>query len=225
MAKDRKPSPEAAPEPAHLFGGGRGKPRTGQKASEDLGAVKAPQIEDTAPQDGTVSGSDLAVLDSEAQALDVVQPDRGIGCRMPYENYRAIVLLLREGVPLVTLADRFGVSRSTIQMLKERHQDIIPSHRQTIIGKSENLRELLSDRMTEAVANGKMSPNQYAFTYGIVSDKYHTETGQNGSKHEHIHVSVDKNDLGSLLSGANAKTADYESATDDDLPHKNSVDV
>ena len=172
-----------------------------------------------------MSGTDLAVIDEEARALDIVQPPKGIGCRMPYESYRAIVLLLREGVPLVTLADRFGVSRSTIQMLKERHQDIIPSHRDTIIGKSENLRELLSDRMTEAVANGKMSPNQYAFTYGIVSDKLHVETGQNGAKHEHIHVQLDKNDLGSLISGTKANELDTGSSKPDQNDHKNSVDV
>ena len=225
MAPNRKRNPETPTTPAHTFGNRRSEPRTGKEVSADPGTVKAPENADTAPQDRTVSGGDLAVLDEEARALDVVQPDRGIGCRMPYANYRAIVLLLREGVPLVTLADRFGVSRSTIQMLKERHQDIIPSHRDTIIGKSENLRELLSDRMTEAVANGKMSPNQYAFTYGIVSDKYHVETGQNGAKHEHIHVSVDKNDISSLLVGSKAKATDNESAGLGKSPPKNSVDI
>ena len=225
MAKDRKRDTEAAPEPAHLFGGGRREPRTGPEVSEGLGAVKAPESEDTALTEGAVSGSDLAVLDAEARALEVVQPERGCGSRMPYQKYRSIILLLREGVPVVKLSDRFAVSTTTIHELKARHSDDIPTHRETIIGKSENLRELLSDKMTEAVQNGKMSPNQYAFTYGVISDKYHVETGQNGSKHEHIHVSVDKNDLGSLLTGTKPQAADYKSTTDDDSPHKNSVDV
>jgi hypothetical protein len=165
------------------------------------------------------------VLDAEARALDVVQPNRGCGSRMAYDSYRSIVLLLREGVPVVRLSDRFAVSNTTIHEIKARHADTIPTHRETIIGKSENLRELLSDKMTEAVQNGKMSPNQYAFTYGVISDKYHVETGQNGAKHEHIHVSVDKNDLGALLTGTKADKLDKQSSEPAQSPHKNSVDI
>ena len=225
MAKDRNRDTEAPAEPAHTFGNRRSEHRAGSEVSEDLGAPKDAQIEDTAPQEVAVQGGDLAVIDNEAPAIDVVQPSRGCGSRMPYQTYRSIILLLREGVPVVKLSDRYAVSTPTIHELKARHSDDIPTHRALIVGKSENLRELLSDKMTEAVQNGKMSPNQYAFTYGVISDKYHVETGQNGSKHEHIHVQLDKNDLGSLLSGAKSNELDTESSKPDQNDHKNSVDV
>ena len=150
-------------------------------------------------------------MDNEGQAIQVQQPPRGAGSRMPYETYRAIVLLLREGVPVVKLGDRFGIATTTIHEIKGRHAEIIPSHKDMMARKSENLREVLSDRMTEAVQSGRMSPNQYAFTYGVVSQHYLTETGQNQQKHEHIHVNLDKNDLGSLLSGLNGKSSDEKS--------------
>lgn len=156
-------------------------------------------------------GGELAVLDDEALAIQIVQPERGIGSRMPADVYHRICLLLREGVPPTTLSDRFGYSRTTIATIKTRHADIIPSHREQMTGKAENLRELLSDKMVEAVKNGRMSPNQYAFTYGVVTDKYLTESGQNGQKHEHIHVNVTKNELSDLLSGANRRESDSKS--------------
>lgn len=168
---------------------------------------------------------DLAVVDSESQKLAVEQPSRGIGSGMPGDTYQAVVALLREGVPNVIISDRFGYSRTTISEIKARHNDVIPSHRDLMAKKSENLRELLSDKMVEAVQSGKMSANQYAFTYGVVSDKYLTETGQNNQKHEHIHVNLDKNDLGSLLSGLNPGHKDEKSVVPDEKPHKNSAET
>jgi len=165
------------------------------------------------------------VLDDEAKAAEVIQPGHGIGCRMPYESYRSIVLLLREGVPLVKLADRFGVSRSTIQIIKDRHADLVPSHRDMMAGKSERLREVLSDEMLEAVRSGRMSPNQYAFTFGIVSDKYLTETGQNMQKHAHIVVNVGEADLSGLLSSLKGDKPEGESGTSGDSPPKSSIDA
>lgn len=188
---------------------------TGDSAEKDQTLEPAPAVE----------GQELATVDKEAAALVVEQPATGVGCRMPYESYRSIVLLLKEGVPLVKLADRFNVSRSTIQMLKERHSDIIPSHRDMMAGKSERLREVLSDQMLDAVSSGRMSPNQYAFTYSVVSDKYLAETGQNTTKHAHIHVNVGESDLSGLLSGLSGDKADSDSGSSREKPPKNSVDV
>ena len=225
MAKDCKRDTEAPAEPAHTFGNRRSEHRTGSEVSEDLGAVKAPEIEDTAPQEVAVEGGDLAILDSEARAIKVVQPPRGSGSRMPYDTYRSIILLLREGVPVVHVSDRFGIATTTIHEMKKRHEDIVPPHRDVMARKSENLREVLSDKMIETVQSGRMSPNQYAFTYGVISQHYQTETGQGGPKHAHVHINLDKNDLGSLLSGAKPNELDTESSKPDQNDHKNSVDV
>ena len=163
---------------------------------------------------------DLAVVDKESQqaALAIQKPERGIGSGMPEDMYKSIVMLLREGVPNVLIADRFGYSRATITEIKARHADIIPSHRELMGRKAEGLRELLSDKMVEAVQNGKMSPNQYAFTYGVVSDKYLTESGQNTNKSESIHLHLDKNDLGELLGGLKGKQTDEKSVCVDVNP-------
>ena len=162
--------------------------------------------------------ADLAVVDNEGQAIQVVQPDRGSGSRMPYETYRTVVLLLREGVPVVKVSDRFGVATTTIHEIKARHAEIIPSHKDLMARKSENLREVLSDKMVEAVESGRMSPNQYAFTYGTVSQHYREETGQSSTKSENIHLHLDKNDLGDLLGGLKSGQTDEKSACVDINP-------
>jgi hypothetical protein len=174
-----------------------------------------------------VGAQDLAVLDDDAKAvaLTIVQPKRGAGSRMPEENYKSIVLLLREGVPVVKLSHRFGVSTTTIHELKARHADIVPSHRDVMAGKSENLREVLSDEMRNAVLSGRMSPNQYAFTYGVISNHYLTETGQNMQKHAHIVVNVGASDLSGLLSSLKGDKPEGESGTSGNPPPKNSIDV
>jgi hypothetical protein len=176
---------------------------------------------------GQVDAQGLAVLDSDSKAvaLTIEQPKRGAGSRMPEESYKSIVLLLREGVPVVKLSHRFGVSTTTIHELKARHADIVPSHRDVMAGKSENLRELLSDQMRDAVENGRMSPNQYAFTYGVISDKYLAETGQNMQKHAHIVVNVGEADLSGLLSSLKGDKSDGESGTSGKAAPENSVDV
>jgi hypothetical protein len=211
--------------------------RGGQRDDRPRPALPAPdgKANQPAPTDQAAPGSevanplgpapDLAVVDEESQQVIIERPKRGIGSGMPDDTYKAIVMLLREGVPQVLLSDRFGYSRATISEIKARHADIIPSHRDLMTKKSENLRELLSDKMTEAVQNGRMSANQYAFTFGVVSDKYLTETGQNNQKHEHIHVSLDKNELGSLLSGLNGEAAEKKTKGDVDLPPQKQGDA
>ena len=162
---------------------------------------------------------DLAVVDKDSQqaVLAIQKPERGIGSGMPEDTYRAIVMLLREGVPNVIISDRFGYSRATVSEIKARHSDIIPSHRELMGRKAEGLRELLSDKMVEAVQNGKLSPNQYAFTYGVVSDNLRQDSGT-GNKSESIHLHLDKNDLGDLLGGLKNKQADEKSACVDINP-------
>mgnify|MGYP003627199397 CR=1 FL=1 len=144
---------------------------------------------------------------------------------MPNDTYRSIIMLLREGVPIVHLSDRYGVATTTIHEMKKRHNDVIPPHREVMARKSENLREVLSDKMIESVQSGRMSPNQYAFSYGVISQHYQTEQGIGQTKHEHIHVSLDKNELGSLLSGLNGTTTDKESAGAVDLPPQKQGDA
>ena len=203
MAENRKQRPQRQPEALHDQRGGHSDHRAGQDGAGANGEAEGVPSEVAKADQELDEVRDMAVVDPEARAIDVVQPTRGCGSRMPYETYRKLVLLLREGVPVVRLSDRFEVSTTTIHEIKARHADVVPSHREAMVRKSEDLRELLGTKMTESVENGRMSPNQYAFTYGVVSDKYLTETGQNNQKHEHIHVNLDKNDLGSLLSGLN----------------------
>ena len=174
-----------------------------------------------------VDAQALAVLDddSKAVALTIVQPKRGAGSRMPEENYKSIVLLLREGVPVTVLSHRFDISTTTIHELKARHADIVPSHRDVMAGKSENLREVLSDQMMETILNGRMSPNQYAFTYGVVSTNYLTETGQNAHKPGVVVVNVGASDLSGLLSSLKEVKPEGESGASGNSPPKNSIDV
>ena len=212
MAGGSQAHAEGQPKAVHIVRSGV----SDDRLPADTGATGAAEGVLAASEEETPLGPapELATVDQETRAaVNIIQPERGIGSGIPYDTYRAIVMLLREGVPMVTIGDRFGYSRTTISEIKARHTDLIPSHRDLMTQKAENLRELLSDAMVDAVQSGRMSPNQYAFTYGIVSDKYMTETGQNQQKHEHIHVSLDKNDLGSLLSGLGGSKPDEKSVS------------
>jgi len=211
VAGGGKAHAEGQPTPVHIVRSGN----RDDRLPADTGATGAAKGVLAASEEETPLGPapELATVDQEGQAIQVVQPERGSGSRMPYETYRSIVLLLREGVPVVKVSDRYGIATTTIHEVKARHADIIPAHKDLMARKSENLREVLSDKMTEAVQSGRMSPNQYAFTYGVVSQHYLTETGQNQQKHEHIHVSLDKNDLGSLLSGLGGSKPDEKSVS------------
>ena len=164
-------------------------------------------------------------MDREALQVEIIQPDRGIGCKMPYEIYRASVLLMREGVTPRDLQAKYGYGGTTFYEIKARHADIIPTHAEMVNRRDEDLMLKCQDKMAEGMDNGKLSVNQVPFAYGVINQNYANRTGSNVSKSLVIHASVDKNDLGSLISGTNTKTADYKSTTDDDSPHKNSTDV
>jgi len=211
--------------------------RGGQRDDRPRPALPAPdgEADQPAPTDQAATGSevanplgpapDLAVIDPDGQAIIFEQPKKGSGSKMPNDTYRSIIMLLREGVPIVHLSDRYGVATTTIHEMKKRHNDVIPPHREVMARKSENLREVLSDKMIESVQSGRMSPNQYAFSYGVISQHYQTEQGIGQTKHEHIHVSLDKNELGSLLSGLNGEAAEKKTKGDVDLPPQKQGDA
>jgi len=208
--------------------------RGGQRDDRPRLALPAPdgKADQPAPTDQAAPGSevahplgpapDLAVIDIDGQAILFEQPQKGSGSKMPGDTYRAIVMLLREGVPIVHLSDRYGVATTTIHEMKKRHEDVIPAHREVMARKSENLREVLSDKMIESVQSGRMSPNQYAFSYGVISQHYQTEQGIGQAKHEHVHLNLSKNDLGNLLSGLNPANTEEKSVCPDVSTHKNS---
>ena len=224
MANDSDSSAPDTSQPIISVGGQERDDRPGEESPRVVRKTRKPARQSSPVQ---VSEQALAVLDddSKAVALTIEQPKRGAGSRMPEENYKSIVLLLREGVPVVKLSHRFGVSTTTIHELKARHADIVPSHRDVMAGKSENLREVLSDQMLDTVLSGRMSPNQYAFTYGVVSTNYLTETGQNTQKHAVVVVNVGASDLSGLLSGIKATKPDRQSGASGNSPKENSIDV
>ena len=225
---NKRPEDSAKTPDAHGSGQRDDRPRPALPAPD--GKADQPARADQAAPGSEVANPlgpapDLAVIDPDGQAIIFEQPKKGSGSKMPNDTYRSIIMLLREGVPIVHLSDRYGVATTTIHEMKKRHNDVIPPHREVMARKSENLREVLSDKMIESVQSGRMSPNQYAFSYGVISQHYQTEQGIGQTKHEHIHVSLDKNELGSLLSGLSGTTPDKETATDVDLPPQKQGDA
>jgi hypothetical protein len=230
MGQDRKTSSEDSAQTPDPQRSGQRENRTrpalpDPDAKADTSGTTGEAVQTTKVANPLGPAADLAVVDRDGQAIIFEQPKRGSGSKMPNDTYRAIIMLLREGVPVVHLSDRYGVATTTIHEMKKRHDDVIPAHRDVMARKSENLREVLSDKMIETVQSGRMSPNQYAFTYGVISQHYQTETGINQTKHEHIHINLDKNDLGSLLSGLNGTTTDKESVGAVDLPPQKQGDA
>tara|TARA_R100000808_G_scaffold5110_1_gene15782 strand:+ start:5765 stop:6289 length:525 start_codon:yes stop_codon:yes gene_type:complete len=120
---------------------------------------------------------------------------------MEGHKYEAIVRDLAEGHTILDVAEKYQVGSSLVQLLRKRHSDICPGHRQSMVTRMEQMREQLSESMQNDLKKGKMPPGVKPVAFGIVTDKYLAETGQNVQKHEHLHAVLPQDDVKTALSG------------------------
>ena len=79
----------------------------------------------------------------------VVQPDKGVGCRLDPDVYQGIAAGLVAGRTVADLAETYSVAPSTVSVLRHRHFESIPDHKRRLATKMGMAAERATDRILE----------------------------------------------------------------------------
>jgi len=107
----------------------------------------------------------------EGQTTAVDQPVKGIGCKLPAETYQGIATGLIAGRTVADLAEQYGVSPSTVSVLRHRHFEAIPDHKRRLATKLGAVAEAAADRMAEKLANDEVSDRSLPVFAGVSIEK------------------------------------------------------
>ena len=109
---------------------------------------------------------------SQAGAANAVdQPAKGIGCKLPPDTYKGIATGLIAGRTVADLAEQYGVSPSTVSVLRHRHFEAIPDHKRRLATKLGMVAEAAADRMAEKLANDEVSDRSLPVFAGVSIEK------------------------------------------------------
>ena len=161
-------------------------------------------------------------LDEVSGEAIVVQPKKGVGCKMPEENYVGCVKDMIEGKPMAAVCAHREISRSALEIIRKRHSDVIPTRAQQNISKIQDLHEATTDLMMELTKEGKMPRGVLPVQFGIIFDKLAAATGNNVQKHQHLHAFVPQKEVNSMLDGLVAPKEDKKSSHSDEKTHETS---
>ena len=152
----------------------------------------------------------------------VVQPVKGVGCKMDPDTYRQVVLDMKNGVSMYEVAAKHEVSRSSVELIRKRHADIIPTRQKQAIDKLQEVHEVTSDLLLKLAKEKKLPPGVVPVAFGIAADKLSAALGTNVQKHEHIHAVLPQDDVKTALGGLKA---DVQSTPGPQKPHKTDENV
>jgi len=134
----------------------------------------------------------------------VVQPEKGVGCKMDPETYRQVVLDMKNGVAMYKVAANHKVGTSALQLIRHRHADIIPSRSRQAVDRLHEVHEATSDLLLKLTTERKLPPGVVPIAFGIAFDKLSAALGTNVQKHEHIHAVLPQDDVKTALSSLRA---------------------
>ena len=83
------------------------------------------------------------------QPKDLVQPDKGVGCKLGPKVYRGIAAGLVAGRTVADLAETYGVVPSTVSVLRHRHFESIPEDKRRLATQMGMVAEMATDRMIQ----------------------------------------------------------------------------
>ena len=83
------------------------------------------------------------------QPEELVQPDKGVGCKLGPEVYQGIAAGLVAGRTVADLAETYGVAPSTVSVLRHRHFESIPEDKRRLATKMGMVAEMATDRMIQ----------------------------------------------------------------------------
>ena len=156
----------------------------------------------TNPNEDKPSGGDV-----------VKQPDKGVGCRLAPNIYQGIARGLIAGRTIVDMAEEFGVAPNTVQSLRQRHMEAIPSPKQRIAYKLGIVAEMACDKMVMKLEADEVSERNLPIYAGITLDKQAQLLGETPvTVVKHISIKQDTvEDILDRLPRANAQILDSQS--------------
>ena len=147
----------------------------------------------------------------------IKQPDSGVGCKLDPTLYKDIANGLVEGRTISDLANSYGVSPSTVSVLRNRHYDSIPQPKQRLATKLGGVAEAAADRMLQMIEDGTVSDRALPVMAGVSIEKAMLLSGAvPTSRVEHVSVKSDSiGDILDRLPAANTVPVANESSGDD----------
>ena len=136
--------------------------------------------------------------DSTSTSANIVQPDAGVGCKLDPQLYQDIARGLVEGRTINDLANTYGVSPSTVSVLRNRHLDAIPSPKQRLATKLGGVAEAAADLMLKKIESGDVSDRALPVMAGVSIEKSMLLSG-NVPTTRVEHISVKSDDIADVL--------------------------
>lgn len=136
--------------------------------------------------------------DSTTSSPDIIQPESGIGCKMDPVKYQDITAGLIEGRTVGDLANSYGVSPSTVSVLRNRHYDSIPQPKQRLATKLGGVAEAAADRMLQMIEDGTVSDRALPVMAGVSIEKAMLLSGAVPTTRVE-HISVKSDSIGEIL--------------------------
>ena len=128
----------------------------------------------------------------------IKQPDSGVGCKLDPALYKDIANGLVEGRTINDLANSYGVSPSTVSVLRNRHFDSIPQPKQRLATKLGGVAEAAADRMLQMIEDGTVSDRALPVMAGVSIEKAMLLSGAVPTTRVE-HISVKSDSIGEIL--------------------------
>jgi hypothetical protein len=128
----------------------------------------------------------------------IKQPDSGVGCKLDPALYKDIANGLVEGRTINDLANSYGVSPSTVSVLRNRHFDSIPQPKQRLATKLGGVAEAAADRMLQMIEDGTVSDRALPVMAGVSIEKAMLLSGAIPTTRVE-HISIKSDSIGEIL--------------------------
>ena len=102
---------------------------------------------------------------------DITQPAKGVGCKLDTDTYQGIAAGLVAGRTVADLSESYGVSPSTVSVLRHRHFESIPDHKRRLATKMGMAAERATDRIIEKLEKDEVTASQASVIAGICTEK------------------------------------------------------
>ena len=152
--------------------------------------------------------------EDQASGVAVVnQPTKGIGCQMTPDTYQLVAKGLIEGRTVADLAESSGVSPSTVSVLRQRHMEMIPTHKLRMATKLGQVAESAADRLLGRLERDEVGDRALPVVLGVSITKMQEIAGTTPPTIiKHISVRQDKvEDILDRLPRANVQILDSQS--------------
>ena len=102
---------------------------------------------------------------------NIEQPTKGVGCKLDPDIYHGITTGLVAGRTVADLSESYGVSPSTVSVLRHRHFESIPDHKRRLATKMGMAAERATDRIIEKLEKDEVTASQASVIAGICTEK------------------------------------------------------